>query len=431
MLVSLKNVVGRLRKSELVKNISTLAAGTALAQLIPILISPILRRYYTPEAYGAYTVYLSLIGILIVVSSLKYELAIILPRKDKQAANLFFLTVILSFLINILLLLIILVWKSGLVNFLNIPEKYGNFLYFVPLATFLFSFYQSANYWLIHKKRFLAISLNKFIRRGTEGSSQIGLKFIHSSYGLIWGDILGHIANVISISSQMLKSGLSVKFFSRPKLNYVAKKYKKYPKFNVIPSMMSACSYLLPAILINKIYSSENAGFFDLSKLVLSIPFALIATSISNVLLQRIAEKYKSGKSLVRELTSILGIVIIIAATEVVVIRLFGVELFKLVFGDAWEVSGQISRILVWSFALNFVVGSFSSIFMAMDKIKILSLWQLVYFLAILSLILFKDYHFIQFLRVYVLIEVSCYLLGSLILILIIFRFETSREAAY
>jgi len=323
------------------------------------------------------------------------------------------------------------VWKSGLVNFLNIPEKYGNFLYFVPLATFLFSFYQSANYWLIHKKRFLAISLNKFIRRGTEGSSQIGLKFIHSSYGLIWGDILGHIANVISISSQMLKSGLSVKFFSRPKLNYVAKKYKKYPKFNVIPSMMSACSYLLPAILINKIYSSENAGFFDLSKLVLSIPFALIATSISNVLLQRIAEKYKSGKSLVRELTSILGIVIIIAATEVVVIRLFGVELFKLVFGDAWEVSGQISRILVWSFALNFVVGSFSSIFMAMDKIKILSLWQLVYFLAILSLILFKDYHFIQFLRVYVLIEVSCYLLGSLILILIIFRFETSREAAY
>ncbi|GAH45447.1 unnamed protein product, partial [marine sediment metagenome] len=244
------------------------------------------------------------------------------------------------------------------------------------------------------------------------------------SYGLICGDLIGHLANVISVIYQILKSGLKLNILSFTKLKYVFSKYVEYPKFNIIPSVMSACSYLLPAIFINKFYSSENTGFFDLSKLVLSIPFALIATSISNVLLQRVAEKLKNGESFVKELLPIVTFVSVIAAIEIVIISLFGVDLFRLVFGEQWKISGQISRILVWSFALNFVAGSFSSIFISMGKIKLLSVWQLVYFIAILCLFLFKDYSFIDFLKVYVLIEIICYILISILMIIIISGYE-------
>jgi len=415
----------RVNNSELFRNISTLAAGTALAQLIPILLQPILRRYYAPEAFGSYTVYLSIVGILIIISSLKYELAIIMPRSDKHAVNLFFLTVGLSFVFNLTMLLIILIWKAVFLDFLNIPEKFASALYFIPLGTFLYSYYQSANYCLIRKKRFMAITRNKFIRRGSEGASQVGFKFINASYGLIWGDLVGHVTNVISVTYQVMKIGIRINLASHNKIRYVFRKYIDYPKFNVIPSFMSACSYLLPAILINKFYTPENAGYFDLTKLVLSIPFALIATSISNVLLQSVSEKFKKGESFIKELKPILAVVTVIAGLEIAVILLFGVDLFVLVFGDVWEVSGQISRILIWSFVLNFVVGSFGSIFIAMGKIRILSLWQLVYFMAILSLLFFKAYGFVDFLRVYVIIEVVCYILISLLLIVLITGYET------
>ncbi|MFC2098663.1 lipopolysaccharide biosynthesis protein [Bacteroidota bacterium] len=411
-------------KSELFRNISILISGTALAQLIPILLQPILRRYYTPETFGAYTVYLSLLGILIVISSLKYELAIILPKKEKEAANVLFLAILLNLLMNGLILLIIIIWNSRIAGFLNLNNVFAKYLYAVPLGTFLLSFFQSINYWLIRKKRFFTISKNKFIRRGIEGGSQVGFKFVHLFHGLILGDIAGHFANISYGIFQAVKNGLKPSFFSFIKLKYVFKKYQEYPKFNVIPSLMSACSYLLPAIFINKYFSTVHAGFFDLSKLVLSIPLALIATSLSNVLLQRISEKYRTGESFILDLVPVFWVVLIIAVLEITVIRIWGVKLFLIFFGQEWEDSGIISRVLVWSFTLNFFSASFSSLFISMKKIKLLSLWQLVYFLAILSLILFKDLPFKIFIRNYVIIEVSCYILISFLISYIIWKYE-------
>jgi O-antigen/teichoic acid export membrane protein len=418
-----------LRKSELLKNTSILISGTALAQLIPILLQPVLRRYFSPEIFGSYSVYLSLIGILIIVSSFKYELAIILPRKDNEAANVFFLAVLLNVIFNLLLILVIIFWKSSLMQFLNLSEKFGDYLYFVPLGTCLFSFYQSLNFWLIRKKGFLPISINKFVRRGFEGVAQVGFKYAKVSHGLIFGDLIGNLANVCSGLFQSMKYGLSLRLFSPQMIKKVLVKYSEYPKFNVIPSFMSACSFLLPAILINKFFTSENTGFFDLSKLLLSIPLALVATSISNVMLQRVSEKYRNSERFLKELLPIFSIVIIICAIEIIVIEFFGVVLFKLIFGELWGFSGSISRILVWSYALNFIVASFSSVFISMNKIKLLSIWQLFYFISILSLFLFKNLTFIGFIKVYVMIEVLCYLVITAFMISILMKYEAKIKS--
>ena len=109
-------------RSELLRNTSILISGTALAQLIPILLQPVLRRFFSPEIFGAYSVYLSLIGILIVISSFRYELAIILPKKDKEAAGVFFLALTVNLIFNVLLLLIIILWKKKILLFLNLSD---------------------------------------------------------------------------------------------------------------------------------------------------------------------------------------------------------------------------------------------------------------------------------------------------------------------
>jgi O-antigen/teichoic acid export membrane protein len=413
-----------LRKSELLKNTSILVSGTAVAQLIPILLQPILRRYYTPDIFGAYAVYLSLVGILAIISSFKYELAIILPRKDKEAANIFFLTILINVIFNILLIFIILIWKHKILHFFNLSEKFSDYLYFVPIGILFYSFYQSINNWLVRKKGFFPISVNKFVRRGFEGGAQLVFKFVQNLHGIIFGDLIGHVANLLSGIFQSRKRGLSLTLFSPGKLKYVALKYSEFPKFNVIPSFMSACSFLLPALFLNKFFSAEITGFFDLSKLLLSIPLALISTSISNVLLQSISEKFKDKKSLRKDLLLILGIVAAIGTVEIIVITFFGVELFKLIFGEIWGFSGKISQILVWSYALNFLVASFSAVFISMNKIKLLSIWQVFYFISILSLTLFRNYPFLDFLKIYVSIEVFCYLIIILLMIFIVLEYE-------
>jgi O-antigen/teichoic acid export membrane protein len=413
-----------LRRSELLRNTSILVSGTAVAQLIPILLQPILRRYYTPDIFGAYSVYLSLVGILAIVSSFKYELAIILPRKDKEAANIFFLTVIINAIFNVILIFVILIWRDKILNFFNLSEKFSDYIYFVPLGIFFYSFYQSINNWLVRRKGFLPISINKFVRRGFEGCAQVVFKFLKNAHGIIFGDLIGHIANIISGMYLGRKSGLSMKLFSPGKLKYVAVKYSDFPKFNVIPTFMSSCSFLLPAILINKFFSTSMTGYFDLSKLLLSVPLALISGSISNVLLQSISEKFKEKKSLRKDLLLILGIVSLIAVVEIIVISFFGVGLFKLIFGENGAFSGRISQILVWSYALNFFVASFSAVFISMNRIRILSIWQVFYFIAIISLTLFQKSEFLDFIRIYVSIEVICYLVIIVLMIFIVLNYE-------
>lgn len=423
-MIKSKNIFPSLLKSEIFRNTSILISGTAIAQLIPILLQPILRRFYSPETFGTYAVYTSLIGILYVLSSFRYEMAIIHPKKDKTAANLLVLSQGFNLIFNFGLFIVIYFFNDKILEFLNISSKYSIFIYLVPLGTLLYNFYQSMHYWLIRKEAFFAVSVNKFARRGTEGTIQIASKYIFKQIGLILGDISGHLMNCFSGIIQIKRKGFPIDRISKVKMKYVSRKYSEYPKYNMISSFMGVFSFLVPALLINKFYSSEYAGYYDLSKLVLSIPLALIAGSIANVLLQQFSVKKQNRLSIKKDFLMVLTFVFFIAVLEILLISLFGPELFDLFFGAKWGVSGTISKILVWSYAINFIVFSFSSVFISLEKIKLLSAWQLFHFIAILILVLFKNLSFDYFIRLYVFIEIICFIFNFILLIIIVRKYE-------
>jgi O-antigen/teichoic acid export membrane protein len=412
-------------KSELLRSATVLVSGAIIAQMISILLQPLLRRLFTAEEFGIYSVYLSLVGIIIVASSLRYDDAIVLPKSDKESVNLLGLSLIFNLTINLTILILVLISGEGIKAFLNLPENFPvSLLAIIPIGAFLFSSYGSLNAWLIRKKKYVAISVNKLVRRSTEGMSQVGLALLKIPNGLIYSDLIGQAANVATVAVQTRGTGLNLRQISIPKLKYVLRKYSEFPKYNLIPALMSSSSYLLPVIFINKFFSPESAGFFDLSKLVLSIPLAFIASSLSSVLLQKVSEKYNRKESFINDLKPVIIMVGMISLAEILLIMFFGEDIFKIAFGKQWIASGSISRIMVWSFAINFIVASFSNIFVAMRRIKTFSLWQFCYFLAIISLVLFKHLPFTDFLKIYVLIEVFCYLAAGCVMIFIIYRYE-------
>jgi O-antigen/teichoic acid export membrane protein len=416
-------------QSELLKNASVLITGTVLAQLISILLQPFIRRYFTPEAFGIFSVYLSLIGILTVIVTLRYDDAVVLPDNDSESANLLGLTTFFNFSICMILFVIAVLWAEKVKILLNLPEKFSyKILYLVPLAVFLYNTYLSYNYWLIRKKKFYSVSANKLIRRSFEGLAQVFFALSKNMKGPIYSDIFGQLANVVIVLFQSFKNGFSIKYLSLKKMRFVFIKYSEFPRYNLIPAVMSACSYLLPPIFITKYFSASYSGYYDLSKYLLSIPLALIATSFSNVLVQKIAEKYNKKQSLLVDLKPVLIVTLIICFFEIIAIQLFGETLFMLVFGKMWKFSGQLSKIMVWTFVLNFFVSSFSCIFISMRKIKIYSIWQFFYFMSILLLLLFKNLVFIDFLKVYVLIEVICNISLLIIMFLIISNYERSLK---
>lgn len=420
-----------LLRSEIVRSSTVLITGTVAAQLVSILLQPVLRRLFTPESFGILSAYLSIVGMLVILCSLRYDDTIVLPRSDKESVNLVGLSIGISFLFNLAVFIIFLLLGTRLKTFLNLPEGFpAKVLYIIPAGAFLSSTSQTLYVWLIRKRKFIPASVNKLVRRSSEGISQITFALLKTPSGLIYSDIIGQTANITIAAYQSGRNGMDLRLVSKSKLKYVIKKYSDFPRFNLLPAFMSSCSYLLPPIFILKFFSSETAGFFDLSRLLLSIPMALIASSISNVLLQRVSERYNKRETLLSELKPVLAIVGILSVAEVVLILLFGEKLFTIVFGSQWLVSGQISRIMVWSFALNFLVSSFTSIFVSMRRIKTYSIWQLIYFISILSLLFFRNIGFTDFLRIYVGIEVFCSILAATIMITVVYKYETTLAHA-
>jgi O-antigen/teichoic acid export membrane protein len=433
--IDFKFFTNHLLKSEMMRGASVLITGTVLAQLISFLLQPVLRRFYSPETFGTFSVYLSIIGIITVFASLRYDDAIVLPKKDKDSANVVFLSLFLNMLTNLLFLLAVMIWGEKIIAFLNLPAGFSvKILYLIPLSVFLYNAYQSINFWLIRKKKFYSVSLNKIVRRGSEGIAQVAFALVKNSKGLIFSDIIGQSANVLTAFFQGIRSGMSLKLVSFNKIRYVARKYSDFPKYNLVPSLMSTCSYLLPPVFINKFFSSEAAGFFDLSKLLLSVPLALITASFSNVLLQKISERYNKRESFLPDLKPVFLLVGFVSVIEILVILIFGEGVFGLFFGKAWTYSGTISKILVWSFTFNFIVSTFTSLFVSMRKIRVYSIYQLFNFIAILSLLFFVHLEFTEFLKIYVLIEILCYVVVTIIMVSLITRYEfalnkTSKES--
>lgn len=392
--------------SEFYKNTFILIIGTVAAQSIPILLQPVLRRMYSPEEFGSLAVYLTLFSMITIAFSLRYESAIVLPKNNIAAANILVFTFLINAAFSILLLLVIILFRDDICRLINFPERDAAYLFFLPIACLSFSLYQSMNYWLIRQKAFRASANNKVVRRSIEGAAQAGAGSLKVPGGLFLGDLAGNLANTLVGIRQVLKNDFKIKYVSPRKIGYIIKRYSDLPKFNLIPTFLSSAAFVMPFLIINKFYSTETVGYLDLSRLVLSIPLAFISVTVSQVFFQQTTEKKNRSLSIKGDLGSILSMLLIIIAVELAVVLLWGPELFGFVFGSGYELSGAYSRILVFGFALNFITSAFSSIFITFEKIRLNSIWQIAYFLAICSLVFFKGLSIHDFLKIYVLIEV-------------------------
>ena len=123
-------------KSALLKRALVLINGSIIAQAIPILISPILTRLYSPEDFGKYGVFLAIIGILNPIITLRYELAIMLKVKEKELKYIIHTAFLTTSFVSILAFILILAVRI-FSNFEVINE-----LLLIPLSLILIGFYQ-------------------------------------------------------------------------------------------------------------------------------------------------------------------------------------------------------------------------------------------------------------------------------------------------
>ena len=88
----------KLFQSTFAKNVAMISASTAFAQMLNALFSPVITRLYNPDEYGILTLYISILGLVAIIASLKYEWGITIAESDEKAVNVMSLCFIVLFI---------------------------------------------------------------------------------------------------------------------------------------------------------------------------------------------------------------------------------------------------------------------------------------------------------------------------------------------
>jgi len=192
-------------KSEFSKNVLTLMTGTTIAQAIPIAISPILTRIYTPEDFGLLALFVAITAIFGSIVNGRYELAIMLPKKDEDAINIFALGFIIVSCVSLVLLVLAVVFNDYFTKLLN-NNEISLWLYFVPIAVFFTGIWNILNYFNNRKKQYKDIAKATIIKSIVTAIVQLSVGFIkQGATGLVSGQLLSQLFANTKLLSKISK----------------------------------------------------------------------------------------------------------------------------------------------------------------------------------------------------------------------------------
>jgi O-antigen/teichoic acid export membrane protein len=364
-------------RGEFNRNVLTLMTGTGLGQVIPLAVTPILSRIYSPEEFGIFALVIAVASSLSVVATGRYELAIMLPRKDADAANIGALSIVINFGVSVVLFAIAWLANGPISEALGNPSI-STWLYVVPLAVFLNGIYLNLTYWSNRKKLYFLMANRRVIQSGGMAAVQLGLGMLRAGAGgLVTGSICGQ-ALAVGMMAKMVHghSPQLWRSINRRKMWALAKRYKNCAQFLVPAHTLSAVAMQLPSIFINATFGLAAAGSFMLAERVVGSPLSLVSGSIADVFRQHISQSYLAGEHCRSEFLSALQKLTVIATPPFVILVFFAPALFALLFGEKWRLSGEYAQLLSPMFFLRFITNPLSVVAIIAQKNKYELLWQ-------------------------------------------------------
>lgn len=366
-----------LPQTSFAKNVMTLMTGTGLAQMLPIALSPVLTRLYTPQEFGVFALYGSICAILAVLVTGKYELAIIVARREGEAINLVAVTVVSSMVVSLLLLGMVVVWGEPIAELLGHPEV-QSWLYLIPFSTLILGCYYALNFWSNRCSRYKNMAISRVVQSGTGSAMQLaaGVSKIGLS-GLILGQLLGQLVSTLYLATSLPPDERSLfRRITLKRMKCVARRHIGYPKLMMPGQAMSVGATEMPLLMLTVFFGAGIAGLYALAQRIMAAPLSLVASAIGDVYRQQAADQYASKGECLDIFIGSFKRLAIFAFLPTLPVLLFGPWLFAFVFGDAWRAAGEIASILSVLVFFQTLSSTLSSTVLLPGWLHLESVWQ-------------------------------------------------------
>ena len=340
-------------RGEFLKNTATLISGYTFVQIIAVLIYFILSRIYTPADFGLFGLYLSIVSITGIISTGKYEMAIMLPKKDEDAMNLLGFIGFIAVLFSVILLFPVIILNAPICKLLG-NEKISVWLYFIPFSTLLVGLFQGLKVYSNRFKDYRNITTANVGQSLTNSAGKLAIGPVFPGpAGLVVGSVLGELTGAAIFIGRFLKrekTNLGQMKWERMKI--LSKEYNLFPKFNMLQSVINNFSGSLPIFVFSSYFTPAITGFFTMGYTIIYRPVNMVATAFYQVLAQRTIEKNNQGLRLYPDIKKFLYGLLKLVTIPFLLVALFAPAIFRIALGSEWEEAGKYAQIITpWFFA--------------------------------------------------------------------------------
>lgn len=341
-------------KQFVLRSFFILASGTFLAQIIQILVYPLITRLFTPEDFGLKAFFLMIITLAVGVSTGKYEEAISIPKSDKIAVDLVGVSWVLSILSACFFGIFFFFFKGYLIEY---QTDYDFLIYviLVPLGIVAISSINTFVQWSMRKGEYKMMSKVKVFQTSSKSIFEVvgGL----GGYGgmvLIIGALIGMCGGVLTYSvfffEQVKKLGINLKkSLTRDSLVKAMKRFIDFPKYSIAAGLFNRLNNHLPVLYLSKFSTLTMLGHYSIVVILIGIPNAIFIESILKIFYSEFAERIKTNMRNAKDLF-IKNVVLSTGVSLILAIGFYflGQSFILFAFGEQWEVAGKLIPYFCW-----------------------------------------------------------------------------------
>jgi len=340
------NFAGEMNK--IVRDSAKLLSANVVAQAIGLLVYPILTRLYSPDDFGVLNLFMSIGGVLVLLSTAEYQYAIVLPKEEKKARLVMAVCAMILVIVSGLVLLT-LPFSRQIAGLFRAPAL-AQIYVFLPLYVLNAGFWNILNYWYLRKKEFNRISGYQVSQSVLSAGGKIGFGFVGwTGLGLPLGSVLaqtGALGLSISLGWKHLKSKELIEWKD---CRTVAKEYKNFPQFALPHSLANFVFSQLPVFILTPLFGTDKVGLWGMAFLLAFTPINVIAKSLNQVYYERITGWVNNGEPVFKRLIILLPWTLVIALPVFAGLYIVLPWLTSWLLGAQWEASGHLIRwMLPW-----------------------------------------------------------------------------------
>ena len=373
---------------EAIRNFFKVFFSSVAAQALSFALAPVLSRLFLPEDFGLAGLYLGILSLLSVISTGKYEQAIMLPRKDMDAARLFWLVMLITLTVALITALAACLFNTP-VTLLSGNEKLGPWLYLLPVSLLLHGIYQGSVFFANRRKKFGLMGKGTLVQYGTLNLARVAAGWGKTGFnGLIAGHLLAQFTSAVfvfrGVARELKTHSNHLSFHS---IWEQARIYLQYPRYNMLLSFTNNLSGSLPVFLFTWGFSPEVAGLYAFGYAFVFRPLSLFSQATSQVLSQKIIQDHQNGRNIYQPLKKLAVRFFIAGLPVFAILGVVAPALFGFVFSEEYTRAGTFLQLLTPYLFIVFIASPLSfvpELFFRQKKAMVIdSIYLVLRFLAL------------------------------------------------